>query len=221
MDETTLQFIAQQLRQPSGEPGRDVGEKMNVGNEHVNRAAIAALRVAPRDRILEVGMGNGAFVPLLLGVDSSVCYAGCDFSETMVEEAVRRNGAAVERGQAQFFVASAEALPFADGSFDKVFTVNTVYFWENPARVLAEFRRVLKPGGRLFIAGRPRRVMETLPFVRYGFTLYSAAELSELLSSNGFLVTEILEKSEPDQTFGGVARPMETLVVSGATQEES
>ncbi len=38
MDETTPRSIAQQLRQPSGEPGRDLGEKMNVGNEHVNRA---------------------------------------------------------------------------------------------------------------------------------------------------------------------------------------
>ncbi|MBC7891272.1 MAG: class I SAM-dependent methyltransferase, partial [Sphingobacteriaceae bacterium] len=141
--------------------------------------------------------------------------------ETMVEEAIRRNGGAVENGQAQFFVASAEALPFEDGSFDKVFTVNTVYFWENPARELAEFRRVLKPGGQLFLAGRPRRVMEALPFVRYGFTLYSAQELSELLSSNGFLVTGLLEKPEPDQTFAGVTLPMETLVIGGATKEVS
>gem|GEM_PF-6522945 len=78
MDETTLRFIAQQLRQPSGEPGREVGERMNVGNAHVNLAAIAALRVAPHDRILEVGMGNGAFVPLILGIDSSVRYVGCE-----------------------------------------------------------------------------------------------------------------------------------------------
>ncbi|MBC7893674.1 MAG: class I SAM-dependent methyltransferase [Sphingobacteriaceae bacterium] len=218
MDETTLQFIAQQLRQPSGEPGRDVGEKMNVGNEHVNRAAIAALRVTPQDRILEVGMGNGAFVSLILSVDPSVRYVGCDFSETMVEEAIRRNESTVASGQAQVFVAPAEALPFADGSFDKAFTVNTVYFWETPALVLAEFRRVLKPGGHLFIAGRPRRVMEALPFVRYGFTLYSAQELSGLLRENGFSVTEILEKPEPNQTFGGVALPMETMVVSGATK---
>lgn len=213
MDETQLQFIAQQLRQPSGEAGREVGERMNASNEAVNLAAIAALRVASHDRILEVGMGNGAFVSRLLDADASVRYAGCDFSETMVEEARRRNAPFVESGRAEFYVAPAEALPFADGTFDKAFTVNTVYFWEAPARVLAEFRRVLRPGGTLLIAGRSRRTMENLPFVRYGFTLYSARELSELLTGNGFSVLETIEKPELTPSATGSTLPLEMLVV--------
>ncbi len=208
-----LKGVARQLRQPDGEAGRDLGHKMNVGNQYVNQQTLASLQVQPQDRILEIGMGNGFFVPQLLAVDSSVRYVGCDFSPTMVEEAFRLNQAWVTTGQARFLLASADELPFEPNTFNKCFTVNTVYFWTHPARTLAELRRVLTPGGQLLVAARPRRVMERLPFVQYGFTLYSAPELVNLLEANGFSVAEVIEQAEPEQTIASVSVPMETLIV--------
>jgi SAM-dependent methyltransferase len=58
------------------------------------------------------------------------------------------------------------ALPFADGSFDKVCSVNTLYFWPDPARDLGEVYRVLAPEGRCYITFRVSHRQGRRPTVR-------------------------------------------------------
>jgi ubiquinone/menaquinone biosynthesis C-methylase UbiE len=214
MNEQQLRAVAGQLRKPQGEAGIQVGEKMNEGNAYLNRSAIEQLQLQPDDRVLEIGMGNGFFVKEILSNNPSVRYVGCDFSDIMVQQANRLNEAFVQQEQAQFMLAEADNLPFAKEIFDKVFTVNTIYFWENPQTILSHIRRVLKPGGLFVIAIRPKRTMELLPFVKYGFTMYNSAELDGLLSRNGFTVTSIFEQEEPLQTIAGQSYKMESLIVS-------
>jgi SAM-dependent methyltransferase len=54
-------------------------------------------------------------------------------------------------------------LPFEDETFDKIFTVNTVYFWENPVEFLNEIYRVLKDDGTFVLTFGQRDFMEKLP----------------------------------------------------------
>lgn len=213
MDENTLKMIAQQLRKPEGDAGKQTGEMMNKGNKYMNEFAIEALQVKPKDVILEVGMGNGFFVKDIVSVDPSVKYTGCDFSELMIEEARKRNQEYVEKGQAQFVLASAEAMPFKDQTFNKIFTVNAIYFWESPEKVLKEFYRVLKPGGILIITLRPKESMQHIPVVKYGFNLYSEENVTELLFENGFTLISCTERQEPDQEIAGQKIKMESLAV--------
>jgi ubiquinone/menaquinone biosynthesis C-methylase UbiE len=213
MDENTLKHIAQQLRKPEGEGGKQVGQKMNSGNKYINQWTIEQLNVSTNDNILEIGMGNGFFVKDILSVDNSVRYTGCDFSQLMVEEASEMNKQFIEKGRAQLFLSTADKLPFKDETFNKVFTVNTIYFWEDPKKVLSEFRRVLKPEGKLIISLRPESEMKNYPFVKHGFTLYGKNDVQELLSKNSFTVTNTIEKKEPDQEINGHKVKVETLIV--------
>ncbi|UPT66014.1 MAG: class I SAM-dependent methyltransferase [Sphingobacteriales bacterium JAD_PAG50586_3] len=198
LDEETLKHIAAQLRKPDGEAGKQTGERMNQGNQVMNLATIAQLHITADDNLLEIGMGNGYFVPQIVGVNATVKYTGLDYSETMVEEACMYNKQHIADGQAQFVLSSVGTMPFEDHLFTKAFTVNTLYFWEDPAQVLAELRRVLKPGGELFITIRPKEVMLSYPFTQYGFTMYTADEVSQLLTNNGFTVSDIVKVDEPD-----------------------
>ena len=140
MDVELLKSIARQLRQPTGEQGIQVAKKMNEGNLHMNRFTIEALHIKHFDRILEIGMANGYFVKDILK-DATVRYVGCDFSEIMVAEARTHNQSFIDSGQAEFLLANADNLPFKDESFDKVFTVNTIYFWDDPEKVLEEIKK--------------------------------------------------------------------------------
>jgi ubiquinone/menaquinone biosynthesis C-methylase UbiE len=214
MNEEQLKAVASQLRQPQGEAGIQVGEKMNEGNAFLNMAAIKQLQLQPHDKVLEIGMGNGFFVKDILSNDPSIQYTGCDFSELMIEQAQKLNECYIQQGQAQFVLGEADELPFDNESFNKVFTVNTLYFWIHPATVLAQIKKVLKPGGLFIIAIRPKHTMELLPFVKYGFTLYSRDELTNLLAGNGFAITNIFETEEPSQMIAGVNYQMESLIVS-------
>lgn len=213
MDEKTFIEIAKQLRQPSGEYAVQVGEKMNEGNHHINLNTIDALHPLAGDHILEIGMGNGFFVKNILSVDPSITYTGCDFSDIMVAEAIRLNQTYVKDGQAQFVYADANDLPFANESFDKVFSINTLYFWDDTQKVLAEIRRVLKPLGQILLAIRPKSNMEHYPFVKYGFNTFSKEDLSHLLTTNHFSVVEVIEKEEPEVEINGELTKTATLLI--------
>ncbi len=206
--------VAEQLRKPTGQFGLKIAENMNLSNALINKWTINKLHAKANNNILEIGMANGLFVKELLQKNAAVRYSGVDFSQIMVDESVIRNSKYIKNGQAAFYCADAQKLPFADNTFDKAFTINTIYFWEEPAAVLAELSRVLKPGGVFIISIRPQRVMQNYPFTQYGFRLYSSQALSELLAENGFLVTEAEEYTEPDQQLGELVIKPESLIVT-------
>ena len=216
MQEKFFKEIAAQLRKPYGEVGNEVAEKMNEGNREMNLGTIEMLDVSEGDRILEIGMGNGFFVKDILNAAANVAYIGCDYSEDMVRLASELNGDFVKGGQAEFIHCSADGIPIPDHSVDKLFTVNTLYFWEDQGQTMAEFYKVLKPGGLLLITIRPGRVMHKYPTTKYNFNFFEKEDLEKLLSSNNFDVFEVREVVEEnmteifDETFAS-----EYLIVAG------
>lgn len=204
--------MAGQLRKPEGDAGRKTGEMMNAGNKHINLWTIEMLDVKPNDQILEIGMGNGFFVKEILAA-GSLRYSGVDYSEDMVREAERINKQFVENGQASFVLGDAGKLPFPDASFNKAFTINTIYFWEDPKNILSEIKRVLTPDGILIVSFRPKSQMQNYPVVKYGFNLFTEEEVTELLLENGFVPLCSTEREEPDQVINGQTIKVESLMV--------
>jgi len=112
------------------------------------------------ERSLEVGAGTGYFSLNLLQA-GVVREATCtDISPGMV----RRLEANAERLglTVRSLRADAESLPFAAGSFDLVIGHAVLHHLPDLERAFAEFRRVLKPGGRIVFAGEPSRVGDRL-----------------------------------------------------------
>ena len=220
MDEQQLKTVSQQLRKPSGELGKQIGDKMNEGNRLINERAIAALQLEDHHQVLEIGMGNGFFVPQLLNTAQNIRYHGCDFSEIMVDEATKNNAAFIGKGQVQFHLTNGIALPFDAATFDRVLSINTIYFWERPTEQLDEIRRVLKKDGQLLLALRPKHQMRHYPFV-HGFISYDETDIRQLLQQNLFEVLEIIETPEPDQEFEGKALKISSLLVRATKQSSA
>jgi SAM-dependent methyltransferase len=133
--------------------GIDYGE---VGRHQVLgkvRKALGGLRTF--ERSLEVGAGTGYFSLNMLQagvVADAVC---ADISPGMLD-ALQANARRLEL-DVTTVTCDAEELPFADASFDLVFGHAVLHHLPNLDRAFAEFRRVLRPGGRLFFAGEPSR----------------------------------------------------------------
>lgn len=200
-----IKKIAAQLRKPEGENGLEIGKRMNIGNAPMNLHTLAVLNPQNNDCILELGMGNGHFVKNITSLDSSIIYTGCDYSKLMVEEASKKNKRFIDEKRASFIHADANNLPFKNDSFNKIFTINTFYFWDDHANVLAELKRVLKKDGTLIISIRPSHNLEKFPVTKYDFSILSHQEVLELLNVSGFNAIEITEIKEPNQShFGGV-----------------
>lgn len=201
--EADLKKIAAQLRKPDGEKGIEIGELMNDANGATNRHTIAVLNPEANDSILEIGMANGHFVKNILNLDKSITYTGCDYSALMVDLASKNNKDYVREGRATFIHANADKLPFEDQTFDKIFTINTFYFWDEHVKVLQELIRVLKKDGTFVLSLTPKHLLEKSAFTKYGFAAFSKEEIMELLHANGFNSIEVTEIKEPDQELFG------------------
>jgi SAM-dependent methyltransferase len=181
--------MANMLGRPEGEVGRAVGEMLNRANANITAAVYERLMLRANDRVLEIGFGNGRLLPALMALADELTYVGVDRAETMVTEATAYNAELVAAGRASFRLGTAEAIPCTDGSFDRVFAVNVIYFWPEPVKALAEMRRVLRPGGLSVVAAVvsvPDE--EPPPFARpeFGFHRRSRESLLALHRDAGF-----------------------------------
>ncbi|WP_042720570.1 class I SAM-dependent methyltransferase [Flavobacterium sp. B17] len=194
MDKENVKILAQHLANPQGEKGIEIGEMMNDTNIGMTLESIQALLIEDNENILEIGHGNAGHVESILNKAQNIKYIGIDISETMHNEARKLNKPFKDK--ADFVLYEGEKLPFEDKIFDKIFTVNTVYFWKNPVQYFNEIYRVLKDNGTFVLTFGQRDFMEKLPFTQFGFTLYNTDEMEEIVSQSHFKRMKISEREE-------------------------
>ena len=107
-----------------------------------------AIDLAAGERVLDVAAGNGNAT--LAAARRFARVTSTDYVGTLLDRAKER--AAAERLEVTFQTADAEALPFADGSFDVALSTFGVMFTPNQPAAAAELARVVRKGGRIGLA---------------------------------------------------------------------
>lgn len=184
--EEELKIIASQLGCPDGEMGIKTAEKMAVNNAYMTESSIDFLELEDNDVVLEIGPGNASHLNDLFSKAKGLKYVGLDISKTMLDEAQKINEGFVKKEVASFAETDGLKIAFPDNFFNKVFTVNTIYFWNDPDAYLKEIRRAMKSGGLFCLTFADKDFMQKLPFTSYGFTLYDENTVKQLLLNAGF-----------------------------------
>lgn len=151
--------------------------------------ALVARHASHPTSILDVACGTGLFARLLLRRYSAARITGVDLSPDMLKQALARfNG----EQRVRWRRASAERLPADSAEFDVVTCNNAFHLIPNQAAALAEFRRVLKPGGILIVIDWDRHA-PTIKLVNLNYSVFgrhprhimNAQELKETVARAG------------------------------------
>jgi ubiquinone/menaquinone biosynthesis C-methylase UbiE len=183
-----MKYISEQFHKPTGFGSRLATFVMNRQNDKQYRGTEAALALRDTDTVLDIGFGNGYLLHRL-----AECYGcrfyGIDISEDMLRAASKRCEQFINKGRMTLSLGDALQTELPDNFFDKVYTVNTVYFWDDLAAGLAEIRRVLKSGATFINAVYTREFLDTLPVTSQGYAKHSIGHLVTTGETEGFTVT--------------------------------
>jgi SAM-dependent methyltransferase len=129
-------------------------EKSGVLQRTTNRAfkrkakiISKSIEATPKNNVLEVGAGSGLLTYFTTDVINYKNYYAQDLSASMIEKAKER----VSKDNLHFDVGDANNLTFEDNYFDAVVGTDIIHHLEVPVKALEEWRRVMKPGGRICI----------------------------------------------------------------------
>lgn len=196
LTENELKELASQLSFPRGDMGVIVADNMHLSNQNMTLNTVAALEIKEGDNVLELGHGNCSHLASVFAQQHYFKYAGLEISELMHAEAVKNNGQYIASGRASFHLYNGQHIPFSDQAFNKIFTVNTLYFWKDPVSFSNELFRVIAPHGVLCIGFAWKSFMETLPFTAFGFELYDEARIKALIDRSPFVLHDLINHKE-------------------------
>jgi len=188
-------FFSLQARKPSGFFGRYLMTKIfNKGNADLNSFVKEVLDLQKSNAVLEIGFGPGKLINEMADVITGGIVEGIDFSHTMFRLASKINKKQISKGRVKLHKGDCTDLPFDNESFNKLCSINTLYFWKEPDNNLSEIFRVLKPGGKVAIGFRDDKQMSNLSLSKDVFNFYSQDDVVRLLTVAGFSNVHIREK---------------------------
>lgn len=139
----------EQLRQEFdcwAEAGR--GEGMEEEHLPITLPVIEKMQLATTDNVLDIGCGSGWLSRRLAQRIPEGRVVGMDISDEMVRRARR---ASVEEGNLLFVVGEVRQIPWEANFFTRAISVESAYYWPDPASSLKEIFRVLREGGSAWI----------------------------------------------------------------------
>ncbi|MCA0972613.1 methyltransferase domain-containing protein [Halobacillus litoralis] len=193
-------MLDQQFAKPNGWIGKAVGWFMTQENDELNKWTVSFLDIQEGDAVLEIGFGAGESLCQVARRSRGRVF-GIDPSEAMVETAVRRLQKRSPACDICLIQGEAALIHQFETTFDKIYAVNNITYWEKPVETLVHLRSLLSEGGRIALTlcphekGAEDQTTEVL-----------GGQLRALLNQAGFSSIEVFIKpTKPNNTVCAVA----------------
>lgn len=188
-------FFSKQARKPSGLFGRLIMSIIfDKGNAILNDLMRELLRLQDGDHILEIGFGTGRLLNEMARQTGNRLVEGIDLSSTMVDIAKKRNGQYIASGKVKIVLGDFDQVVYRENDFDIIYSVNTIYFWQDPNYTIKKIYRILKPGGKVFLGFEDKAQLTKKALNSSVFSIFDENDVAQLLEDSGFLKVDIESK---------------------------
>jgi ubiquinone/menaquinone biosynthesis C-methylase UbiE len=188
-----IKYISNSFRNPNGFGGRIATILMNIMNQKQYRTVFKNINLKSNDCILDIGFGNGYMINELFKQNISVKIYGIDISKDMYNNVFLRNKQKVNNGSLKLFIEDISKTSFENNIFDKIYTINTVYFWNELGKCFSEIKRILKPDGVFLNLIYTKEHLDKTIFSKYGFNKYTVKEMENMTKENGMVIINTIE----------------------------
>jgi ubiquinone/menaquinone biosynthesis C-methylase UbiE len=183
------------------------GDEMEGHHSDITEQTLSLMDIQPGDRILDLGCGTGWASRRMARLAQGGEVVGLDVADEMLRRAEEASSAF---RNVRYVWGSAERIPESDNAFSKVLSVESFYYYSDQGKALDELRRVMAPGGKLFILINlykdnhySLRWMEEL---KVPVQALSEEEYKRLLANHGFKDVQALripDRSPTPETYSG------------------
>ena len=179
------EFLARQSANPEGLFGRMLmALYLDRANQAGNQLVFDLLQTRKDSQVLEVGFGGGDLLFRIAKLLDSGRIDGVELSGAMIDHAKSRAAKLGLESMIRFHAGIIDNLPFEDESFDRVCSVNTVYFWPDLDAGLAELARVMKADAQLVLGFGCDQALRAAGYEEKGFKLYSGEQIADACRRN-------------------------------------
>jgi ubiquinone/menaquinone biosynthesis C-methylase UbiE len=199
---------AQSLREQFNrwaEAGR--GDGMEKDHLPVTLPVLEKMGLQPTDNVLDVGCGSGWLTRLAASRVFEGRVVGMDVSDEMIRLARRTS---LDLDNVLYVVGEVAEIPWEPNFFDHAISVESAYYWPNPAAGVKEVHHVLRPGGTAWILMNYYRdnphCHQWGPLLAVPTHLLAAEEWAELFRSAGFSHAShqrIADPTDSPETYTG------------------
>jgi ubiquinone/menaquinone biosynthesis C-methylase UbiE len=183
------------------------GDEMESHHSDITEQTLALMDIQPADRILDLGCGTGWASRRMARLATAGEVVGLDVADEMLRRAEQSSSAF---RNVRYAWGSAENIPEADNTFNKVLSVESFYYYADQGKALDELRRVMAPGAKVFILINLYKdnhySLRWVTELKVPVQALSEAEYKALLERHGFKDVEarrIPDRSPTPETYSG------------------
>jgi ubiquinone/menaquinone biosynthesis C-methylase UbiE len=183
------------------------GDEMEDHHSDITEQTLSLMDIQPGDRILDLGCGTGWASRRMARLAQGGEVVGLDVADEMLRRAEEASSAF---RNVRYVWGSAERIPESDNAFSKVLSVESFYYYGDQGKALDELRRVMAPGGKLFILINLYKdnhySLRWVEELKVPVQALSEEEYKRLLQNHGFKDVQALripDRSPTPETYSG------------------
>jgi ubiquinone/menaquinone biosynthesis C-methylase UbiE len=188
-----VKYVGKNFGNPNGIAGKIATFIMNIINQQQYNAVLQNMKLEQNNFVLDIGFGNGYFLKKLLKQNIPIKVFGIEISKDMLDITTKKCSRNIDKGNLKLSLENIEKTAFAENTFDKIYTINTIYFWNNLEKSFAEIKRILKPNCLFFNVIYTEEYLDKIIYTKYNFKKYSVKEMENITKNNGMEIKKIVE----------------------------